>query len=76
VVTLRTRRLGATALRSVDPPDERRSRLQFRTLHGYRRAYRIAGRGPVVLLLHGIGDSSRTWLELTCSACWTSTASR
>src|SRR6202035_2127600 len=35
--------------------------LQFRTLHGYRRAFRIAGSGPVILLIHGIGDNSTTW---------------
>lgn len=38
--------------------------LRFRTVHGYRRAYRIAGSGPPVLLIHGIGDSSRTWSGL------------
>src|SRR6202008_2862204 len=35
--------------------------LQFRTIHGYQRAYRIAGSGPVILLIHGIGDNSTTW---------------
>ncbi|MGO9158180.1 alpha/beta fold hydrolase [Mycobacterium sp.] len=35
--------------------------LQFRTIHGYRRAYRIAGSGPAILLIHGIGDNSTTW---------------
>src|SRR5947209_10306074 len=35
--------------------------LQFRTVHGYRRAFRIAGSGPVILLIHGIGDNSTTW---------------
>lgn len=35
--------------------------LRFCTIHGYRRAYRIAGRGPVLLLIHGIGDNSSTW---------------
>ncbi|MGE2718567.1 alpha/beta fold hydrolase [Mycolicibacterium celeriflavum] len=35
--------------------------LQFRTLHGYRRAYRVAGSGPAILLIHGIGDNSTTW---------------
>ena len=41
----------------VDPTPE----LQFRTIHGYRRAYRIAGSGPALLLIHGIGDNSTTW---------------
>jgi pimeloyl-ACP methyl ester carboxylesterase len=35
--------------------------LQFRTIHGYRKAYRIAGSGPVIVLIHGIGDNSTTW---------------
>jgi pimeloyl-ACP methyl ester carboxylesterase len=36
--------------------------LRYRVVHGYRRAYRMAGSGPALLLIHGIGDSSRTWL--------------
>lgn len=35
--------------------------LQYRTIHGYRRAFRVAGSGPVILLIHGIGDNSTTW---------------
>lgn len=35
--------------------------LQFRTIHGYRRAFRICGSGPAILLIHGIGDNSTTW---------------
>lgn len=35
--------------------------LHFRTIHGHRRAFRIAGSGPVVVMLHGVGDSSTTW---------------
>ncbi|KZS61523.1 alpha/beta fold hydrolase [Mycobacterium ostraviense] len=35
--------------------------LQFRTIHGYKRAFRIAGSGPAILLVHGIGDNSTTW---------------
>jgi len=35
-----------------------------RVVHGYRRAYRIAGAGPPVLLIHGIGDSSATWKDI------------
>lgn len=31
------------------------------TVHGYRRAFRIAGSGPAILLIHGIGDNSTTW---------------
>jgi pimeloyl-ACP methyl ester carboxylesterase len=35
--------------------------LEYRTIHGYRRAYRVAGSGPIILLIHGIGDNSTTW---------------
>lgn len=38
--------------------------IQFVTIHGYRRAYRMAGSGPALLLLHGIGDSSLSWEPL------------
>lgn len=35
--------------------------VEYRTIHGYRRAFRIAGSGPALLLIHGIGDNSTTW---------------
>ena len=35
--------------------------LQFRTIHGYRRAFRVAGSGPALLLIHGVGDNSAAW---------------
>ncbi|MGZ3443153.1 MAG: alpha/beta hydrolase, partial [Polyangia bacterium] len=35
--------------------------MQYRTIHGYRRAFVLRGRGPALLLIHGIGDSSDTW---------------
>jgi pimeloyl-ACP methyl ester carboxylesterase len=35
--------------------------LRFRVVHGYRRAFRLAGAGPPLVLIHGIGDSSATW---------------
>ncbi|KUO15663.1 alpha/beta fold hydrolase [Streptomyces dysideae] len=38
--------------------------LQYRVVHGYRRAFRMAGEGPALVLIHGIGDSSDTWAEL------------
>lgn len=38
-----------------------RPALVMRTLHGYKRAVRIGGQGPALLLVHGIGDSSETW---------------
>ncbi|SHG85903.1 Pimeloyl-ACP methyl ester carboxylesterase [Jatrophihabitans endophyticus] len=36
-------------------------RIESRVVHGYRRAFRIAGDGPPLLLVHGIGDSSAAW---------------
>ena len=40
-------------------------RRETRVVHGYRRAFLVAGRplgtAPVLWLIHGIGDSSRTW---------------
>jgi pimeloyl-ACP methyl ester carboxylesterase len=38
--------------------------VQFRTIHGYRRAFVHAGKGPALLLVHGIGDSLLTWRNL------------
>ncbi|WP_371668155.1 alpha/beta fold hydrolase [Streptomyces sp. NBC_00289] len=46
------------------PVGERELELQYRVVHGYRRAFRMAGEGPVLVLIHGIGDSSATWAEL------------
>lgn len=48
-------------LRSVSDAE---LRLQHRVVHGYRRAYRVAGEGPALVLIHGIGDSSATWADL------------
>jgi pimeloyl-ACP methyl ester carboxylesterase len=39
-------------------------KVAFRRIHGYRRAFRMAGSGPPLLLLHGIGDSSQTWNQV------------
>ncbi|MGE5290681.1 MAG: alpha/beta fold hydrolase [Micromonosporaceae bacterium] len=33
-------------------------------MHGYRRAFRMAGHGTPVLLLHGLGDGSATWSDV------------
>jgi pimeloyl-ACP methyl ester carboxylesterase len=38
--------------------------MQYRRIHGYRRAFVVAGQGPALLLLHGIGDNSDTWQSL------------
>jgi pimeloyl-ACP methyl ester carboxylesterase len=56
--------------KSIDPtlirfrPGQRREGghpVQFCTIHGYRRAFVCVGKGPALLLIHGIGDSSDTW---------------
>ena len=33
-------------------------------LHGHRVSYRMAGSGPLLVLLHGIAGSSATWDEV------------
>lgn len=38
--------------------------IQFRVIHGYRRAFIHTGHGPAILLIHGIGDCSNTWREV------------
>ena len=40
------------------------ARLRYRTIHGHKHAFRMAGNGPAVLLIHGIGDSSETWAPI------------
>ena len=56
--------MSDTRIHSVRPAPDIEPRLEFRTIHGYRRAIRMAGSGPVVLLIHGIGDNSETWREV------------
>lgn len=51
------------ARRRQTPPSIDTS-TRFVTIHGHERAYRLAGSGPALLLLHGIGDSSRSWISL------------
>jgi pimeloyl-ACP methyl ester carboxylesterase len=52
-------------LRRLRPiPDLAFPEVETRMIHGYRRAFRIAGGGPAVLLLHGIGDDSVTWRDI------------
>lgn len=38
--------------------------VQYAVVHGYRRAFRISGSGPALLLLHGLGCDSSTWLDV------------
>ena len=52
---------AAPAPVEVGPEPDPVPMLHFRTIHGYRRAYRIAGSGPALLLIHGIGDNSTAW---------------
>jgi pimeloyl-ACP methyl ester carboxylesterase len=35
--------------------------VHYVTLHGHRRAYVMAGQGPALLLLHGLGCDHTTW---------------
>ena len=50
--------------RRVRPPQPADCEVQYRTIHGYRRAFVYTGSGPALLLIHGIGDSSDTWREI------------
>ncbi len=36
-------------------------RVQTRVVHGHRRAFVMAGKGPALLLLHGLGCDHTTW---------------
>ncbi|MCL3818327.1 alpha/beta fold hydrolase [Aeromicrobium wangtongii] len=38
--------------------------VQYVVVHGHRRAYRIAGSGPALLLLHGLACDSSTWVDV------------
>ncbi len=38
--------------------------VESRVVHGHLRSYVRAGSGPPILLIHGIGDSNRTWTEV------------
>jgi pimeloyl-ACP methyl ester carboxylesterase len=44
--------------------DDEQFPVQYVVLHGDRVAYRRAGSGPVLLLLHGIAGSSSTWVPV------------
>jgi pimeloyl-ACP methyl ester carboxylesterase len=49
-------------VRVVPPPVD--VKVRYRRIHGYRRAFRIAGSGPPLLLLHGVCDTSETWHDV------------
>ena len=38
--------------------------LDHVSIHGHDMAYRMGGRGPALILLHGIAGSSRTWRDV------------
>ncbi len=42
----------------------RRFDLRHVTIHGHQVGYRMAGEGPVLLLIHGIAGSSAAWREV------------
>lgn len=38
--------------------------VRYVVIHGYRRAFRVSGSGPALLLLHGLACDSSTWLDV------------
>ncbi len=56
-------RAASSRLRAV-PSDPPAARLRYRSIHGYKNAFRMAGKGDPVVLIHGIGDSSKTWFPV------------
>jgi pimeloyl-ACP methyl ester carboxylesterase len=42
----------------------RQHRVQHVTIHGHRRAFVRTGKGPALLLLHGLGCNHTTWLPV------------
>ncbi len=51
-------------LAAAAPPVDHELVVQYRRIHGYRRAFIHTGKGPALLLIHGIGDRSDTWKDL------------
>ncbi|NUR06396.1 MAG: alpha/beta fold hydrolase [Nocardioidaceae bacterium] len=41
--------------------------VQYLTVHGHRRAFVKVGRGPALLLLHGLGCDHTTWLPVVAA---------
>src|SRR6478752_2132345 len=56
--------MAPTRSRTLRPVPDVETELMHRSIHGYKRAYRIAGEGPALLFIHGIGDSSAVWADL------------
>jgi pimeloyl-ACP methyl ester carboxylesterase len=46
-----------------EPPDHDLE-VQRASIHGHDLAFRVAGSGPVVLLVHGMAGGSSTWLDV------------
>lgn len=42
-------------------PRSHAPRVQTRVVHGHRRAFVLSGKGPALLLLHGLGCDHTTW---------------
>jgi pimeloyl-ACP methyl ester carboxylesterase len=57
------RDVGARARVSRDADSQALERRRL-VLHGHRVAYRHAGSGPVIVLIHGITSSSDTWTRV------------
>jgi pimeloyl-ACP methyl ester carboxylesterase len=48
-------------VRRLRPVRDETPSLEFRTIHGHRCAFRIAGSGPAIVLIHGLGANSTVW---------------
>jgi pimeloyl-ACP methyl ester carboxylesterase len=57
-MTTATGKAGTPELRRLPPED---FELKEVTIHGHRVAYRSAGSGPAIVLVHGITSTSATW---------------
>jgi pimeloyl-ACP methyl ester carboxylesterase len=57
-MTAATGKAGTPELRRLPPED---FELKEVTIHGHRVAYRTAGSGPAIVLVHGITSTSATW---------------
>jgi pimeloyl-ACP methyl ester carboxylesterase len=58
MATTTTKKGASGAARRLPPED---FELQETLLHGHRVAYRCAGSGPAIVLVHGITSTSATW---------------
>jgi pimeloyl-ACP methyl ester carboxylesterase len=47
--------------RNLRPVRDTTPSLEFRTINGHRCAFRIAGSGPAIVLIHGLGANSSAW---------------